>query len=70
MNIYERMFRMDLAMLKVRQDINKNYERFCNFWEGIKIDNEKDYSIYQKSKERMMKYAWFVDDKPKRRRSK
>ena len=58
MNIYEQMFRMDLNMLNVRRDWNKAYWHFVDKMSEYVVNDERDWKVYQKEKEELLKNAW------------
>jgi len=61
MNIYQRMFRMDMEMFKIRLHLNELYEHFYKKRKDIKIDNEKDWINFQNIKDKYIENAWDVE---------
>jgi len=57
-NIYEQMFRMDLSMLNLRRDWNKAYWNFVDKMKEYVVNDEKDWKVYLKEKEELLRNAW------------
>lgn len=58
MNIYERMFRMDLEMFKTRIELNTKYERFYKHWKDFKITTKKEWEEFEKIKDNFITRVW------------
>ena len=61
MNIYQRMFRMDLEMFKTRIELNTQYEGFYKHWEDFKITTKKEWEAFEKIKDNFIKNAWDIE---------
>jgi len=58
MNIYERLFKMDLKMLEVRSSYNEAYKQFINSMKKVSINTEKEWNKYEELRDDMIYNTW------------
>ena len=58
MNIYKRLFKMDLKMLEVRSSYNEAYKQFIDSMKKVSINTEKEWNKYEELRDDMIYNAW------------